>query len=81
MVEFLKIDTDENASFSTLTEEGLQALTVKVPTFLEEIKARVGASELGYAPGCAINTPDESGFDEALAAANAAAPLALPQGA
>jgi beta-glucosidase len=70
--ELLKAIPDENASFGELTDEDLQALTVKVPTFLEEMKARISPPELQYAAGCAINTQDESGFDEALAAAKAA---------
>ena len=45
---------------------------MKVPTFLEEMKARVASSELSYAPGCDINSQDESGFEAALLAAKAA---------
>ena len=70
--ELLKALPDENASFGALTDEGLQALTVKVPTFLEEMKARVGLSELIYAPGCVVNSQDESGFEAAVAAVKAA---------
>jgi beta-glucosidase len=72
VAELLKILPDENASFGTLTEEALQALTVKVPTFLDEMKARVDASELSYTPGCAINSQDETGFESALATVKAA---------
>ncbi len=70
--ELLKALPDENSSFGALTEEGLQALTVKVPTFLDELKARVGSSDLRYEMGCEINTEDESGFDKAVAAAKTA---------
>ena len=70
--ELLKAMPDENSSFGALTEEGLKAITVKVPTFLDEMKARFGSSGLQYVMGCEINSDDESGFDEAVTAAQTA---------
>jgi beta-glucosidase len=70
--ELLQVLPDENASFGALTDEGLQALTVKVPTFLEEMKTRLGSSNLIHAAGCEINSQDESGFEAALQASKAA---------
>jgi beta-glucosidase len=70
--ELLKFIPDEDASFGGLSDEGLKALTVKVPTFLDEMKARFESSKLHYAMGCEINSDDESGFNDALAAAKTA---------
>jgi beta-glucosidase len=70
--ELLKAPPDENSSFGALTDEGLKAITVKVPTFLDELKTRFGSPDLQYALGCEINSYDESGFDEAVTAAQTA---------
>lgn len=70
--ELLKVVPDANSSFNDLTEEGLRALTVPVPTFLDVVKASYPAAELRYAPGCGILADDESGFAEAVQAAQGA---------
>ena len=66
LTELMKILPDENASFGSLTEEGLKALTVNVPTVLDVMQTRIVPSNLRYATGCALNSNDESGFAEAV---------------
>jgi beta-glucosidase len=70
--ELLKVFPDGNSSFGSMTDENLKSLTVSIPTFLDEMKSRCAPSDLLYATGCEINSADESGFADALAAAQAA---------
>jgi beta-glucosidase len=66
--ELLRAMPDENSSFVALTDERLKALTVNVPTFLDVMKTKIPAADLQVSKGCEINSDDESGFDEAVAA-------------
>ena len=67
--------------FATMTQKELETPTVKVPTILEEIRNSVSKStEVTFVKGCDINSPDESGFGEAVKAARDAEVVILVMG-
>ena len=61
--------------------DGIVEGSVQVPTVLEAIRDRVSAgTRVLYAAGCAINSPDRSGFDEAVQIAQTADVIVLVVG-
>lgn len=77
---------DKDPGLATLLKcdpqsDGIVDGSVQVPTVLEAIRERVSAeTRVLYAAGCAVNSPDRSGFDEALQVAQAADAVILVVG-
>jgi beta-glucosidase len=60
----------ENSVFCQLSEKDIDVPSVKVPTILEEIIKTISPTTVvKYAKGCDVNSEDESGFAEAVRAA------------
>lgn len=77
---------DKDPGLATLLKcdpqsDGIVEGSVQVPTVLEAIRERVSSeTRVLYAAGCAVNSPDRSGFDEALQVAQAAEAVILVVG-
>ncbi len=72
VAELLMSMAPEDSVFTDFTQESIPPLTVKVPTILEAFKAAMPSVEINQAKGCDPMSADESGFGEAVEAAQAA---------
>ena len=72
VAELLMAMAPENSVFTEFTQESIPPLTVKVPTIFEAFKAALPSVEISHAKGCDPMSDDESGFEEAVEAAQAA---------
>lgn len=72
MAELLQVVPDPNCGVSILGANDLRKFEVPVPSVLEVLQQKQPALNLRYARGCDIASDDESGFAEAVAAAQAA---------
>jgi beta-glucosidase len=80
MAELLMALPDENSSASALTENDLRAHTVPVPTFAQALRQSFPSMTLHMARGCDVDSPDESGFGEAVQAAQASDVVVMVMG-
>ncbi len=77
---------DKDPGLATLLKcdpqsDGIVEGSVQVPTILDAIRDHVSAeTRVLYAAGCAVNSPDRSGFDEAVRVAQAAEAVILVVG-
>jgi beta-glucosidase len=74
MLELMTYQPRPGAAFiSALDEHQLRANSVQIPTILESVRTRAGKpTEVLYAKGCDVNSPDRSGFNEAIEMADRA---------
>ncbi len=72
VAELLMAMAPEDSVFTGFNQESIPPLTVKVPTIFEAFKTALPSVQISHAKGCDPMGDDQSGFEEAVEAAQSA---------